>query len=64
MSGHVRTVPPQRMAGFKIVASATRTGKVLVVCAVDVEPQYLLGVEAAGGIVENVVFLPSGRRAP
>ena len=62
MSGAGYTVPPQRMAGFKVVANATRSGKVLVICKVEVEPQYLLGVAAAGGIVENVVFLPSRRR--
>ena len=59
--GRTTIAPPQRREAFKVVANATQVATVLVVCEIDVEHQYRLGVAEAGGIVDNLRFLRKRR---
>lgn len=63
MSAETRQIRPERLAGFEIVALASKTGPVIVACRNStVEHQYRLGVRAAGGNVDNLRFLVVPKR--
>jgi len=63
VSLETRQVPPERLAGFEIVAQASKTGPVIVACRNStVEHQYRRAVRAAGGNVDNLRFLVIPKR--
>ena len=63
--GWPNVVPPQRQQQFREVAALSKVVTVTVAVRNDVvRHQYLLGVRAAGGNVDNLSFLVIPEGAP